>query len=119
LPFFAFLGGHISSLRQKLRNSHTELGEAMEKIKEMAIRDELTSVYNRRHVMELLDYEKNRSSRGDGIFCLAMLDIDHFKNVNDMYGHLAGDAVLWAVATMIKKTCATRNFADAMAARNS
>src|SRR5664279_3229473 len=75
LPFFAFLGGHISSLRQKLRNSHTELEEAMEKIKEMTIRDELTGVYNRRHVMELLDYEKNRSSRGGGgIFCLAMLD---------------------------------------------
>jgi len=110
LPFFAFLGGHISSLRQKLRNSHTELEEAMEKIQEMAIRDELTGLYNRRHVMELLDYEKNRSSRGDGIFCLAMLDIDHFKNVNDMYGHLAGDTVLRAVATMIKKTLRNTEF---------
>jgi diguanylate cyclase (GGDEF)-like protein len=110
LPFFAFLGGHISSLRRKLRNSHTELEEAMEKIQEMAIRDELTGVYNRRYVMELLDYEKNRSSRGDGIFCLAMLDIDHFKNVNDMYGHLAGDAVLYTVATMIDKTMRNTEF---------
>lgn len=110
LPFFAFLGGHISSLRRKLRNSHTELEEAMEKIQEMAIRDELTGVYNRRHVMELLDYEKNRSSRGGGIFCLAMLDIDHFKNINDRHGHLAGDAVLRAVATMIDKTLRNTEF---------
>ena len=70
----------------------------------MAIRDVLTGLYNRRHVMELLDYEKNRSSRGGGIFCLGMLDIDRFKNVNDTYGHLVGDAVLRAIATTIKTT---------------
>ena len=97
LVAFSIIGGYISSLRQKLRISK-------EIIREMAIRDELTGLYNRRHVMELLDHEKNRSSRGGGIFCLAMLDIDHFKNVNDTYGHLIGDAVLQAVATTMKTT---------------
>jgi diguanylate cyclase (GGDEF)-like protein len=97
LVAFSIIGGYISSLRQKLRISK-------EIIREMAIRDELTGLYNRRHVMELLDHEKNRSSRGGGIFCLAILDIDHFKNVNDTYGHLAGDAVLQAVATTMKTT---------------
>ena len=70
----------------------------------MAIRDVLTGLYNRRHVLELLDHEKNRSSRGGGIFCLAILDIDHFKDVNDTYGHKTGDEVLKAVATTIKTT---------------
>jgi len=97
LMVFSIIGGHISSLRQNLRRSK-------EIIREMAIRDELTGLFNRRHVLELLDYEKNRSSRGGGIFCLAMLDIDHFKNVNDTYGHLAGDAVLQAVANTMKTT---------------
>ena len=104
LVAFSIIAGYISSLRRNLSISKSEQSKSIEIIREMAIRDELTGVYNRRHVMELLDYEKNRSSRGGGIFCLAMLDIDHFKNVNDMYGHLAGDAVLRAVATMLDQT---------------
>jgi diguanylate cyclase (GGDEF)-like protein len=90
MVIFSVVGGYISTLRSI--------------IQEMAIQDALTGLFNRRHVLELLDYEKNRSSRGGGIFCLAILDIDHFKNVNDTYGHLAGDAVLKAVATTIKTT---------------
>jgi diguanylate cyclase len=97
LVAFSIIGGYISSLRQNLRISN-------EIIREMAIRDELTGLFNRRHVIELLDYEKNRSSRGGGIFCLAIMDIDYFKNVNDTYGHQAGDAVLQAVATTMKTT---------------
>ena len=97
LVAFSAIGGYISSLRQNLRISN-------DIIREMANRDELTGLYNRRHVLELLECEKNRSSRGGGIFCLAILDIDHFKNVNDTYGHQAGDAVLQAVATTMKTT---------------
>jgi len=104
LVAFSVIGGYISSLRQNLSISKSEQAKAIEIIREMAIRDELTGLHNRRHVLELLDHEKNRSSRGGGIFCLAMLDIDHFKNVNDTYGHQAGDAVLQAVAAMIKTT---------------
>jgi diguanylate cyclase len=97
LVAFSIIGGYISSLRHNLRISK-------EIIREMAIRDELTGLYNRRYVLELLDYEKERSSRGGGIFCIAVLDIDYFKNVNDTYGHQTGDAVLQAVATTIKTT---------------
>jgi diguanylate cyclase (GGDEF)-like protein len=103
LVVFSMIGGYISSLRQSLSNSKKI-------IREMAIRDELTGLYNRRHLLELLDYEKNRSSRGGGIFCLAMLDIDHFKNVNDIHGHLAGDEVLRAVATIMNNSLRNTEF---------
>jgi len=104
LVAFSIIGGYISSLRQNLSISKFEQAKSIEIIREMAIRDVLTGLYNRRHVLELLDHEKNRSSRGGGIFCLAMLDIDHFKDVNDTYGHKRGDEVLKAVATTIKTT---------------
>jgi diguanylate cyclase len=104
MVIFSVVGGYISSLRQNLSISKSEQAKYIEIIKEMAIRDALTGLYNRRHVLELLDHEKNRSLRGGGIFCLAILDIDHFKNVNDTYGHQTGDEVLKAVATTMKTT---------------
>lgn len=104
LVAFSVIGGYISSLRQNLSISKSEQAKSIEIIREMAIRDVLTGLYNRRHILELLDHEKNRSLRGGGIFCLAMLDIDHFKDVNDTYGHKTGDEVLKAVATTIKTT---------------
>jgi len=110
LVAFSIIGGYISSLRQKLTISKSQQAKYIEIIREMAIRDELTGLYNRRHVLELLDYEKNRSSRGGSIFCLAMLDIDHFKNVNDHHGHLTGDEVLREVATMINETLRKTEF---------
>ena len=103
LAAFSVIGGYISSLRRNLSISRAT-------IQEMAIRDELTGLYNRRHVRELLEHEKNRSLRGGDIFCLAMLDIDYFKNVNDTYGHHAGDVVLKTVATTIKTTMRNTEF---------
>ncbi len=110
LTAFSIIGGYISSLRQNLTISKSEQAKSIEIIREMAIRDELTGLYNRRHLLELLDYEKNRSSRGGGLFCLCILDIDHFKKVNDIHGHLTGDKVLRTVATMIDKTLRNTEF---------
>jgi diguanylate cyclase (GGDEF)-like protein len=110
LVAFSTIGGYISSLRQNLSISKSQQEKSIEIIREMAIRDELTGLFNRRHLMELLDYEKNRSSRGGGMFCLAMLDIDHFKKVNDIHGHLAGDEVLRTVATMMNTSLRNTEF---------
>jgi diguanylate cyclase (GGDEF)-like protein len=64
----------------------------------MATRDELTGLANRRCMAELLEAERERSLRSGHPWSVAIIDIDHFKRVNDAYGHAAGDAVLRAVA---------------------
>ncbi len=70
---------------------------------EKAVKDPLTGCYNRRQFQELAQKETDRSQRYNSIFTLIMLDIDYFKKVNDTYGHAAGDEVLKALATCIKK----------------
>ncbi len=62
------------------------------------MRDDLTGVYNRRYLMETIRNEKQRSERTGEIFSICILDVDFFKQVNDTYGRLAGDAVLQEIA---------------------
>lgn len=66
----------------------------LEKALEMATTDELTGALNRRGFYSRFDAEVERARRGLSNLCVAMIDIDHFKNVNDTYGHLAGDQIL-------------------------
>ncbi len=98
----SFIGGNISALRHALATSRKELQVSLDTIKEMAIRDDLTGFFNRRHLMELLETENNRSIRSGSVFSLAMLDLDKFKNVNDSFGHQAGDNVLKTFSTVIR-----------------
>jgi len=74
------------------------LGIAQQQLKRMATTDELTGLNNRRQIMGRLDEEFQRSQRYDEPLCLISLDIDHFKNINDTYGHPIGDIVLQKVA---------------------
>ncbi|MNJ94472.1 Response regulator PleD [compost metagenome] len=69
-------------------------------IEEQATRDPLTGALNRRAFFKAIEMEFSRSQRHGHSFCVAMLDIDHFKNINDRFGHLVGDRVL---ATMCKR----------------
>lgn len=73
--------------------------EALASLAEASHRDGLTGVYNRRFLEESIAKEFSRAQRYDGAISLAMLDIDHFKHINDTYGHLAGDEVLRTTAT--------------------
>jgi len=98
LPSIAVLAGQLSRLRHKLRQHGAELEEALEKNRQLAIRDELTGLHNRRHVLELMQLEAQRAERSGRPLCLALLDIDHFKRVNDQHGHARGDEVLRAFA---------------------
>ena len=68
------------------------------KVEEMALRDTLTGLYNRRYLHQILDYEINRSRRYHQPLSLVFIDIDHFKDVNDTYGHAMGDKFLKQIA---------------------
>lgn len=73
------------------------------KTRELAVRDELTGIYNRRHFQEVLKMEWKRAIRFKRHLSLLMIDIDHFKKLNDTYGHLYGDKVLREVSNIILK----------------
>jgi len=75
-----------------------EMLEYIQKLREASIRDPLTGLYNRRHFFEAAQDFHRRLARGQAPLTLAMLDIDHFKQVNDTHGHAAGDEVLKHVA---------------------
>lgn len=72
-----------------------------ELLREQAIRDPLTGLFNRRYLDDTLPRELHRGRRAGTPFCVAMLDIDHFKRFNDEFGHEAGDEVLRAVGQLL------------------
>jgi diguanylate cyclase (GGDEF)-like protein len=74
-------------------------------LSEVSSRDALTGLYNRWFVIEKLDSELNRALRHGSPMSLLMLDVDHFKRVNDTFGHAAGDQVLQAIGKLLRESC--------------
>jgi len=93
-PLIGSLATRLASISEKLRANRNELQQALAKVKELATRDDLTLTYNRRHMTELMQLEQRQHERSGAPMCLALLDIDLFKAVNDQHGHQAGDEVL-------------------------
>ncbi|MEQ9362454.1 MAG: diguanylate cyclase [Rhodospirillales bacterium] len=81
-----------------LQKAHRDLKAANEELTRLATTDFLTGVWNRRRFMELGEAEVARVRRSGRSFGMAMMDVDHFKSVNDTHGHDAGDNVLRALA---------------------
>lgn len=82
----------------RLVDLQAELMAAREALREQATRDALTHLWNRRQILEILDRELARAGRETCPVGVIIVDLDHFKNVNDTHGHLAGDAVLQEAA---------------------
>ena len=93
----------------------------VEELRDQATKDPLTKLWNRRYILEVLDRELARIQRHDTSLGLIMLDLDHFKSINDTYGHMAGDEGLAGDCTPAADRYgpAVRRHPDVMAARSS
>lgn len=97
----------LESSHAKLSHANRKLVEVNHKLKKLASTDTLTLLFNRRYFDQVLQREVNRCNRYNLPLSLVMLDIDHFKEINDTYGHEAGDNALKKVASIILDSART------------
>jgi two-component system cell cycle response regulator len=96
------LSRSIGNTMEKARLKR-EIHRAQDRLNEMSTKDELTKLYNRRYFKEALEREMARAKRYKTDLVLCMMDLDHFKQINDHYGHPAGDMVLSEIGRMLKE----------------
>ncbi|MCK0538278.1 GGDEF domain-containing protein [Alcanivorax quisquiliarum] len=101
---FVITGVGINALRSSLTAKNRQLNDALAQAREMAIRDELTGLFNRRHIMELLAQQRALAESGEYRFTVCFVDLDHFKRINDRFGHGSGDRVLRRFAQIAHET---------------
>lgn len=75
-------------MRTRLRAPKYELAYTLTQIEVLATRDELTGLTNRRHMAQLMGAERARQSSGSSVMCVVLIDVDFFKRINDIYGHV-------------------------------
>jgi diguanylate cyclase (GGDEF)-like protein len=107
--YFARINRRLSATESRLREANialnenlTEIRELHQRLRDQAIRDPLTGLFNRRYLDETLERELARAKREGYPISLCMIDLDHFKHVNDTYGHPAGDEVLKALSALLQ-----------------
>ncbi len=101
LPTIGWLAGKLSAMRSKLRVQKAQLESALAQNRLLATQDELTGLSNRRHMTALMMTERARQHRSRNPISMVLMDIDHFKRINDSCGHQSGDQVLQIFADVI------------------
>jgi len=106
-------GGELKYVTEVFNDMVARLRESRRGLERLSVTDDLTGLYNRRYLMDTLANEVRRSRRLDHPCALLMADVDHFKEYNDAYGHLAGDEALKRIAGVLRDTtrdvdCAAR-----------
>jgi diguanylate cyclase len=99
-----------ATLEEKVRERTQALAQANEELANLARKDGLTGLYNRRAAEGRMDEECARHRRNGKVFSLLVLDIDHFKRINDTFGHAAGDEALKRVAHSLAAHCRVTDF---------
>ncbi|WP_447747528.1 GGDEF domain-containing protein [Pseudomonas nicosulfuronedens] len=101
---FILWHGHVRNLRQRefLRQQRLELEEKNRQLEYLAGHDPLTGLFNRRQFDQLVGMELSRSTRQPAPISLLMVDLDHFKFINDRYGHPLGDEVIRHTASLLR-----------------
>jgi diguanylate cyclase (GGDEF)-like protein len=84
--------------------THITLKQQHDQLVKMATRDQLTGLYNRHFLSDILEKKVSESKRHNKVLSVVIVDIDHFKNVNDTFGHLTGDVILKAVAKIMESS---------------
>ena len=106
----AYLEQKIYERTESLLEEKHELIEDNNELTRMALTDSLTGLSNRTHMNQILHKEYSRFERHNQRFGIIMLDIDHFKSVNDNYGHVTGDDVLKKLAVIFENAIRTSDF---------
>jgi diguanylate cyclase (GGDEF)-like protein len=104
LARLSMLAYDYSLVREKVESEKRELSHAVAQVRELVVRDALTGLFNRKHMQDLLAREHERSSHIGHESCVALIDLDHFKQVNDTHGHQGGDEVLQRFARVAQST---------------
>ncbi|OIQ72389.1 putative diguanylate cyclase YdaM [mine drainage metagenome] len=94
--------GALKDAQNRLSEAHAELALKNQLLESLSVTDRLTGLFNRRKLDELLANECERAARTDATLSLMMVDIDHFKNVNDTFGHPVGDQILVSMAELLR-----------------
>lgn len=90
-------------LEHKVEERTEQLSAVNEQLKQLSVTDQLTGLHNRRYLEEAGDNEWSRCARYGHQLSVLIMDVDYFKQVNDRYGHLAGDRCLWQIGQSLKK----------------
>jgi len=104
----------IIRLRLQAQSRTKTLARALRRVEELALRDELTGLYNRRHLLDFVERAIASRERGGPSFALAYCDLDHFKRVNDRFGHECGDRLLQSFAEAASNSVRTNDLVARM-----